>query len=155
MINRSSFIIFPAVFLLASAVISCTKPIARDDTKKLPDDGSVSVEGNDIDKRYLTEGFITDDLFRVVIISPKDSGSSDLDGLKNKAKKRARVSIERNLIAENITCDRNTRAEILNLVENNGQLSRKDIDHKRYDVYYFDIKKRNMKNVLRNASPQH
>lgn len=150
--TRTTLNIIAVVFLMAAAGLFCTKH-TRDDTGKRPDDGSVSLEGLDIEKKFLTEGFITSDLYRVVVVTPKDAGSPDLDGLKNRAKRRARVSIERNLTEESITCDRNTRSEILNLVESNGQFSRKDVDHKRYDVYYFDITKRNMKNFLRNAGP--
>ena len=147
--------IFACIMLIAAVValqtLSCTKKSARNN---MVDDGEISLSDINIEKKYLAEGFISGDLFRVVIVAPKDSGVAELGSIRSRAKNRARVSLERSLAEENIQSDRNMKAEILNLIEQNGQLARKDIEHRRYNVYYFDVTKKNMKNYLKNISSQ-
>ncbi len=148
---------FAPVAILITAVIvlsplACSKKTTKDNGPK--PDTDVSLDSVDIEKKYLSEGFITNDLYRVVIIAPREAGQSDMEYIRNKAKKRARVSMEQNLAGSNIPVDRNTRAEILNLVEQNGQLSKKDIEHRRYNVFYYDVTRKNMKNYLKNAASQ-
>jgi hypothetical protein len=116
--------------------------------------GEIPLSDSGIDKKYLAEGFITGDLYRVVIISPKDAGAADLDNIADRAKKRARVSLEQSLTASNIPRDRNTRAEILLLIDANGRLEKKDFETPKYDIYYFDISRKNLKNYLKNVSSQ-
>ena len=147
--------IFACIMLCAAVVVlqtpSCTKKSTRNN---MVDDGKISLSDINIEKKYLAEGFISGDLFRVVIVAPKDSSAAELDVIMKKAKNRARVSLEQILAEENIPSDRNMKAEILNLIEQNGQLARKDIEHKRFNVYYFDVTKKNMKNYLKNISSQ-
>lgn len=151
--NKASFrygILLVAV--MATITVSCSKGTTK---KNGPGpDKEISLDSVDIEKKYLAEGFITSDLYRVVIVSPKDAGISDMEEVQNKAKKRARISIEQSLAGSNIICDRNTKAEILNLINNNGQLSRKDIEHQKYSVFYYDITRKNMKNYLKNIASQ-
>lgn len=112
-------------------------------------EGQHHIEG--IEKKYLAEGFISNDIFRVVIVSPK-AGGLDNESLLAKAKQRALVSLERSLSSEEIPCDRNTRAEILTLVEHNGRLEKADISHNRYDIYYYNVTKKSIKSYLRGIS---
>jgi hypothetical protein len=104
----------------------------------------------DIEKKYLAEGFISDETYRVVIVSLKDKDAVPVEAIKNKAKSRAIVSLERILVANHISPDRSTRAEISTMIETNAKLYRKDVEHKRYDVYYFEITKKNLKGYLKN-----
>jgi hypothetical protein len=106
----------------------------------------------DIEQKFLAEGFISDDLYRVVIVTPRESVNVDTASIKTRAVNRARVSLERSLVADNIPCDRNTKAAILLLIDRSGQLISKDIEHKRYVVYYFDITRKNMKNYFKNLA---
>jgi hypothetical protein len=148
---RSAFIIMFSVCLSFGA-FSCTK----DNTKKIPntDHGETPLSDIGIDKKYLSEGFISNDIYRVVIVSPKDASASEPEVLMDKAKKRARVSLERSLAANDIQSDRNVKAEILILIEQNGRMTKKEFEHNRYDVYYFDITKKNMLNYLKIISTQ-
>jgi hypothetical protein len=143
--------IFARIMLIAVIVtlqtMSCTKK------NNMVDDGEISLSDINIEKKYLAEGFISGDLFRVVIVTLKDSGA-ELGSIRSRAKNRARVSLERSLTEDNIPSDRNMKAEILNIIEQNGHLARKDIEHRRYNVYYFDVTKKNMKNYLKNISSQ-
>ncbi len=139
-----------AIMLAAAATLLPPLSCAGKNTRV--DDGDIPLADSTIEKKYLAEGFISADLFRVVIIATKDAGASELAALRTRAKNRARISLERNLTEENIRIDANMKAEILNLIEENGQLARKDIGHSRYHVYYFNITKKNIKTYLKNIS---
>ncbi|OHD64823.1 MAG: hypothetical protein A2176_10935 [Spirochaetes bacterium RBG_13_51_14] len=119
-----------------------------------PTSGDVPLSDVGIEKKYLTEGFISSDRYRVVVISPKETEVPDRAAIEQTARKRARVSLERSLASGDNQCDRNTSAEIINLIERNGRLSKKEIDNTRYDVYYFVITKKNMKEYLKNIPSQ-
>jgi hypothetical protein len=116
--------------------------------------GEIPLSDSGIDKKYLAEGFISGDLYRVVIVTPKEADAADMDAITARARKRARVSLEQSLAAINIPRDRNTRAEILKVIDTNGRLEKKDFETVKYDIYYFDISKKNLKNYLKNASTQ-
>ena len=134
----------------ALPILSCTKEVTRDNgTSEL----DLPLSDLDIEKKFLEEGFITDDLYRIVMVTTKDA-SYDMDALKTRAENRARVSLERCLAAENIPGDRNIKAAILNLIDRSGQLIKKDIEHKRYNVFYFDITRKNMVNYFKNIASQ-
>ncbi len=151
---KKSLFAWGILFVAAMAIItlSCSKGTTK---KNGPaPDKEISLDNVDIEKNYLAEGFITSDLYRVVIVSPKEAGAADIEAIRNKAQKRARISIEQNLAGSNVPCDRNTKAEILNLINNNGRLDKKDIDHQKYNVFYYDITRKNMKNYLKNIASQ-
>lgn len=150
--KKTAFLIIPLLWALAAFSFFCAKDSLKKDVPA--DTGDISLHDLDIDKKYLAEGFMSADLYRVVIISPKEAGPPDLDLIRAKAKKRALVSLERSLAADGVTCDRNTRAGILGLVQDSGELERQDIEHRRYDVYYYDITKTHMKSYLKNMSAE-
>jgi hypothetical protein len=149
--NRISFSRIALMFVLSMFLtLSCTKENKKNNT---PDADEIPLSSvDDLEKKYLSEGFISPDLYRVVIVMTKDGAPAGTGVILNKAKKRAQVSLERSLASSDVQCDRNTRAEILSLIEESGSLSRKDIEHRRYTVYYFDIIKKNLKNYLKNRS---
>jgi hypothetical protein len=150
MIASRTFRVILSLSLLGLSGIRCARQQSKDTLPTV--DGINSLSNIDIDKKYLDEGFISDEIFRVVIISTKNIDTSEIENIKNKAKIRARLSLERILMANNINYDRNTKAGIINLIEKNGLLFKKDMDHKRYDVYYFEITKKNLKSSLKNFS---
>jgi hypothetical protein len=138
-----------AILLVASAALLPLLSCAGKNT--MADDGDAPLIDSTIEKKYLTEGFISTDLFRVVIVAPRDAAASELSAIRNRAQNRARASLERSLTEENIRIDANMKAEILNLIRENGQLARNDIGHSRYHVYYFNISKKNIKNYLKSV----
>jgi hypothetical protein len=128
--------------------LSCSKE------KIKPDGGNeIPLSELDIEQKFLAEGFITNDLYRVVIVSPKDA-AQDAGALRTRASNRARVSLERSLSAENIECDRAVKTAVLNLIERSGQLVQKEIGSTRYSVYYFDITRKNIRGYFKNVSSQ-
>ena len=114
----------------------------------------ISLDSLDIEKKYLAEGFIGNGLYRVVIVRPKGTVGGTLEEISRRGANRARVSMERSLVAEEIPSNRNTRAAILCLIEDNGTLRKTDIEHGRYDIYYFEITRQNMKQHLKRVSIQ-
>jgi hypothetical protein len=140
-----------SLIIIGIVYVSCTGP----QKPHIPPegDGNTSFRDIDLDKKFLQEGFITDELYRVVIISAKDGGNPNMQEIQSKARIRARVSLERILMADSRNYNKNSTAGILNLIENNGALYKKDIGHKNYEVYYFEITKKDLKNSLRNIRP--
>jgi hypothetical protein len=130
-------------------MLSCTT-----ETRNIGEVADISLSDTGIEKKYLAEGFLSEDLFRVIIVTLKGSGAPGNGAIMEKARRRALVSLERALAADDIQGGRNMKAEILNLMDQNGRLAKKNIDHARYDVYYYDINKKNMKNYFKNALQQ-
>jgi hypothetical protein len=137
------------------AAVSCTREKVKPNNNSNINNGGqdVPLSELDIDKKFLAEGFITGDLYRVVIVSPQEA-ATDMDALKTRAMNRARVSLERSLSAESIESDRTVKTAILNLIERSGALVKKDIENSRYAVYYFDITRKNIKGYFKNISSQ-
>jgi len=143
------FIIAMVVTAAAFALFTCAKENKKFDATHAEE---VPLSEVDIEKKYLSEGFISPDLYRTVIVMTKGPSPTAPDAVLHKAKKRAQVSLERCMNTTGTPADRNIRAEILTLIEQNGDLSKKEIPHQRYDVYYFDIVKNNLKNHLKNMA---
>ncbi|MBN2040608.1 MAG: hypothetical protein JW864_11220 [Spirochaetes bacterium] len=95
---------------------------------------------------FRDEGFITDNLFRIIIVKPKDS-SYDTAISEKYAKKRALISLRKHVQSRKGKIDRNMNAALLNLIERNGEL-RKEKSNKDRDIYLFEIKKNNLKDYL-------
>ncbi len=137
----------PALIILVA--FGCA---GRQETNTRPgNDANASINTDDLDKKFLHEGFITDEIFRVVIIAAKEPGN--IQEIQNRARIRARVSLERMLSAENKNY-KSSKAGIINLIENNGALYKQDLGHRRYEVYYFDIRKTDLRNSLKNIGSQ-
>ncbi|OHD70128.1 MAG: hypothetical protein A2W19_04895 [Spirochaetes bacterium RBG_16_49_21] len=146
-IIRRALLILMAFGLYASGCSAPTPKNAQpcDDAAAFPDSPNAK-------KKYLAEGFISDEIFRIVIVSPKDKGDPDMENIKNRAKRRMCASLEGNLSAYGNNIGKNAKTEIDNLIEKNGRLAKKDVDSQRYNVYYFDIVKKDLKSYLKNIS---
>jgi hypothetical protein len=146
---------FFSLIALLCLLLTLPQGCVRDDGTNVrpPDNGEIDIpiESIDIDRRYLTEGFIGNRLHRVVIVTLRGSGN-DADVLSKKGALRSRVTMERSLCAESIPVTRNTRAAILRLIESNGMLRKTEIEHGRYDIYYYDVTRDNIRQYLKNAS---
>lgn len=146
--SLSALALLCSLLMLPQACVRDGGTTARPPDNDIPD---IPIESIDIDRRYLTEGFIGNRLHRVVIVVPRGSGN-DPESLSRKGELRSRVTMERSLCAENIPVTRNTRAAILRLIESNGILKKTDIEHGRYDIYYYDVTRENIQKYLKNAS---
>lgn len=107
---------------------------------------------NDLEKKYLSEGFVEKDTFRVIILVPKDSSCKDQATIKYRAEKRAEASLQKFLVSKGRVIDQNTRAEILNLINNHGKLIPRNIPCRGSNVFYFDIQKKHLKRHLKKIT---
>lgn len=141
---------------LISLASSCTKQVTREIKKdKLPSqktEADTTSKKNQIEKRYLNEGFINPNVFRVIILAPEEECLNSLTEIEYRARKRAEASLQKFLVSNDRIIDQNTRASILNLVSSHGKLRAKDIHCQGNNVFYFDIKKTNLKRHLKKIT---
>ncbi len=131
--------IMTAAALLA---VSCAKK-----TVSRPDQPPAPPTPERMEEVYLREGFIEDDLFRVVIVDSAEGGQS-IEDPRDKAEKRALATLQKYLLDKDRIYDNNTRAELINLIESDGSFSKMDITHNNNSVYYLDIRKRNIRRFV-------
>ncbi len=135
-------------FILGSslfALISCTKDavVQRDEGV-----GEIKQIGNYME--YEKEGFITKDLFRVVIVEPRGGKEPDSKEIRKTAERRALSSMEHYLVENGIMDDRNAKAVILNLIGDHGKLKEAPLESGTRTVYLFDIEKPDLKQQIDN-----
>ncbi len=131
------------ILTLAAAIVysSCSTNIQRD--------GS-GVDA--IDPIYQKEGFISRDLFRVVIVADKNTGHNDFDSIKDTARKRSLATLQKYIQTNQRTLTQNTRAELLNLIDTSGKLIQRDDISKRNKVFFFDIEKSDIRRYIDSIS---
>ena len=114
----------------------------------LPAEHSAGEDAGEYDR----EGFITPDLYRVVIVKPRDSANISLKYVKRSAKSRALISLQKYIVSNNGTISQNTRAVLLNLINDHGKLNEEISRYKSRNVYHFDIKKPALKSTMDNLA---
>ncbi len=138
-------------FLLLSIVLigfsSCSKNIKKTNATSIPLDNTSST-----DREYIKEGFITKDLYRIIIVEPKDEIDYPKTSIEKTAKRRAFVSLQKYLSANNILPDKNINANLLNLIGEYGTIKEAPGKSKTRKVHLFEIKKSNLKQSLDNLS---
>jgi hypothetical protein len=103
--------------ILSSAIVSllffnCTSTQETRDTIKTQN------TQNTIEK-YEQEGFITKDLYRIIIVKPDNSQMNDAD-LEKQIKSKTLASIKKYITSKGKSLTSNTNAEIINLINNYG-----------------------------------
>ncbi|HOO73247.1 MAG TPA: hypothetical protein PK926_15925 [Spirochaetota bacterium] len=131
------------ILLTACLTFSCTKKATREPVKPEPEVETVANE-----EIYLKEGFIARDTFRIVMLDCQDESYTSLESVEEKSEKRALATLQKYLLEQNRVYDNNTRAELINLIQNYGTFSRQNISHKGNTVYYLEIKKDNIKRYI-------
>ena len=154
--NHTSFLPIIVSLIVAACALACTDEAVRDNKKPPLNDKKVPDKKNPDDKKtpeplaeeYRKEGFISPDLFRVVIVQPADSSDTPRD-VQRTAENRAFMSLQNYLRTRNIAVKTETRSAILTLIKNNG--SGRFVDGGRTrKVYLFDIKKDNLRYSIDN-----
>lgn len=132
-------------------IVSCSKPMQKPGQEDLPQKNDIEqTQDSDssaripFDEKYLREGFITNDEFRVVIVIASEDESTSDDEIKEKAKNRAFVTLQKFLRSNNRSVDKNTNAELLNLINTKGSFVRKGFEGYKDNVYYLEIKRENL-----------
>lgn len=94
-------------------------------------------------KKYSREGFINNNLFRVIIVEPENSPNSE-DSIKEKAERRAFISFQKYIRSKGKKLKANAKPNLLNLINDSGKLMPiKDKKNSR-TVYVFEVKKNNL-----------
>lgn len=135
------FFVITPIFLIS--FFHCNSPIQRADTEKktIPDDCLKEV--------FSKEGFISRDLFRVVIVKPAESEGNNISQVESLGKKRAYMTLKNHLLSQERIITPNVDAKLLNLVSNYGKIRsiNKDAITTR-NVFYYEIERENLKSYI-------
>ncbi|MBN1534636.1 MAG: hypothetical protein JXA20_18325 [Spirochaetes bacterium] len=110
------------------------------------------VKEGPIDLVYQQEGFVSRDTFRVVIVAERNVGDADLATIRDNARKRSLTTLQKYLQSSNRNVTQNTTAQLLNLIEEKGNLVRKDDITEKNTVFFFDVEKRDIRRYLDSIS---
>jgi hypothetical protein len=107
--------IFCPVLSIVLLVFSCTKTTEIRDTPQNQQNKPVLIE------QYEQEGFLSKDLYRVIIVKPFGSTMTN-DELEKQVKSKAIASLKKYITSNQKNLTANTNAEILNLINNSGTI---------------------------------
>ena len=128
------------VLTFSISIISCKKKQVKDE--KTTNNNETGKE-KELPKEYRKEGFISKSLFRIIIVEPRES-CPGIEEIEKTAKRRAFMSLQKYLASRNKTINQNTRAKLLNLINQNGKISKPDYDGGSRELFIFEIKKDNL-----------
>jgi len=149
-VNKKFKIIAIFTIIPMLLIFSCSKKVKKDEDLTGKKDPVEKTEERDarLDKKYMKEGFISNNTFRVIILATLEECENDITGIEEKARKRAIATLQKLLISKNRIVDNNVRTEILNIVNRYGNLKNKDIRCGNNNVFFFDIEKNNLSQYL-------
>ena len=101
---------------------------------------------------YQSEGFISRDLFRIIIIEPKGDQDPDSNAIENRAKRRALSSLRHYLTSKNRIIGRNVNAKLLNMINQYGTLRQETRETKGSNIYFFEVEKTDIKQFVDDLS---
>lgn len=142
--------VFPAVLIcvlsFALADQRCSKEVRQMDR---PDICPPSI-GDGPRIEFEKEGFISADLYRVVIVEPEDDAGAAF--AEKTARIRALGSLQKYLQSKDMVIDHNVTARLLALIEESGRLVRSTSEGGARCVYYFDISKPRLSDYVLSIS---
>jgi hypothetical protein len=98
-------------------------------------------------RHYEKEGFISKDLFRIIVIQPFDSSLKDTD-IEKQARNKALSSLKKHIASTGTIPGSKTDAELINLINDNGKINRvEDREHSR-TLFVLDIEKTGCKTFV-------
>ena len=137
------FIFFVTTPISLVSFFHCNSPIQRVDAEKktIPDECLKEV--------FSQEGFISSDLFRVVIVKPAEAEGNHISQVESLGKKRAYMTLKNHLLSQERIITPNVDAKLLNLVSNYGKIRsvNKDAITTR-NVFYYEIERENLKSYI-------
>jgi hypothetical protein len=131
-----------ALALSALLSVSCAKTIREDHHGARP----VKADAPDSEE-FKQEGFINGDLFRIVIVTPKEE-NTPAGEIESAAKRRAFVSLQKYLASKNSIINQNVNAMLLNLVEKDGTLKPLNREHPTRKVYFYEVQRANLRQYV-------
>jgi len=140
-----------AVLLLAFLFAGCAKKKVKDGPRK--DNSGALIEKDDaLEKKYMQEGFISSDTFRIIIIADRADCESSPRELAEKARKRALATLQKLLASRDITITNNIRAEFLGLIKNNGTFRKESGGCAESNIYFFEIRHPDIRDHIRKIA---
>lgn len=123
------YLFLPFLLLIISLTVCTNKNLVKKNHKK-----------ENLLTEYSKEGFISDNLFRVIIVKPSDSKLTTIK-IKDLASKRAFSSFQKYILSNYDSLKRNSQATLLNLIHDKGILFNIKDEKKSRIIYVFEIKK--------------
>lgn len=130
-------IILLCIIIAGTSLYCSSEKIKKDDGRQ-----------NNTVLEYEHEGFIGENVYRIVIVVPHYILESKQSDIEKTARMRALSSLQKYLASQDKQVDHNITAELLSLIEKNGNLSTGHSMSKSRDIYYYDIKKERLKEYL-------
>jgi hypothetical protein len=94
------------------------------------------------------EGFISGDLYRIVVVVPKGADPAEISSVEKTARQRALSSLQKFLISQDRVVDQNITAELLRLLESGGALEDTHCKSESRDIFYYNVKKENLRGFI-------
>ena len=140
--SGKDYLLTALMLLLIPVFISCKTAQNEIKNNEISKDKKTS-------KQYMKEGFISNALFMVLIVEPKENIDNDNKAyIMGIAKKRVFISMQNYIRSSGGNINHNTKAALLNLIKNNGNLKMCVINQERRNVHAFEIRKENLKHYL-------
>jgi len=133
---------FTAVLAAMLLFTSCSKSV-----KKVPERQKPCPDEK-LSREYLREGFISANTFRVVIVATENECRNDTEGIAARAKKRAYVTLQKYIISKGRNFDKNTSAQILDLINTHGTFIRRTAGCRENNIFYYDIVKEDIQDFI-------
>lgn len=147
-INTSAILLVFALLNSCQSVIPQSTPVKPvvPQTPVSPVEPS-NTEDNQNSFIYEKEGFVSRDAYVVIIVQPFSTSETGTD-IESKAKKRALTSLLKYKHSQGKILSQNGTTQIVNLINENGKLTRIDDSEKSRSVFQFVVKKTNLKQIV-------
>ena len=138
---QGSLVLFSSA--ICCVIIFCNSSIERQNS------GNNVAADNSLKEVFSREGFISRDLFRVVIVKPAESELNNISQVESLGKKRAYMTLKNHLLSQERIITPNVNAKLLNLVNNNGKITcfTNDTCATR-KVFFYEIRKENLRGYV-------
>ncbi|MBP7603216.1 MAG: hypothetical protein KBA15_04775 [Spirochaetes bacterium] len=130
---------FPALLPLLAAAVVTGLYCAKEVKKPVQPDICPPTIGTGPRVEFEKEGFISADLYRIVIVEPE--GGAEIAAAEKTARMRALSSLQKYLQSKDMVVDQNVTARLLALIDESGRLGRSTSNGGGRCVYYFDIER--------------
>jgi len=141
-----------AVISFAAAAVLCAVFTARCASKKTATEYPPPVRQTLNDRHealeYDREGFISDSVYRIVIVEPKGESCRNLEAIESAARLRALSSLQKYIVSQGRPIDQNINADLISIIKHNGEFYDTHNSTGRRDIYYYDIKKNNLREYI-------
>ena len=127
--------LLPVLAAAAVTVFFCAKEVK---TPTQPDICPPTI-GTEPRVEFEKEGFISADLYRIVIVEPE--GGAEISATEKTARMRALSSLQKYLQSNDMVVDQNVTARLLALIDESGRLRTSTASDGGRCVYYFDIER--------------